>query len=129
MLVVDDDAGSREVTEAILRSLGAEVSLAASAAAARQALAGQLPDVLVADVGMPVEDGHSLLRSLRALPAAAGGAVPAIALTALAGPDHRSKALEAGFQLHLAKPVAPRSHAVAVAHLAGVAGEAAAAGA
>jgi PAS domain S-box-containing protein len=120
VLVVDDDPGNREVTEAFLHSLGAEVLLAVSAAAARTALAGQRPDVLVADIGMPLEDGYSLLRSVRALPAAEGGTIPAIALTAMARSEDRWQALDAGFHLHLAKPAEPRSLAVAIAQLAAI---------
>ncbi len=119
VLVVDDDAASREVTEAILRSLGAEVRLAASAAEARAALAAARPDVLVADVGMPVEDGYSLMRSLTARQASGGDTIPAIALTALAGPEDRQQALAAGFCHHLAKPVESHALALAVARLAG----------
>jgi CheY-like chemotaxis protein len=65
------------------------------------------PDVLISDIGMPGEDGYSLLKRVRALPVDQGGHVPAIALTAYARAEDRVKALLAGFQLHLAKPVDP----------------------
>jgi PAS domain S-box-containing protein len=117
VLMVDDDSGTREVTEAVLRSAGANVWAASSAPEARIALTLHRPDVLVADVGMPLEDGYSLIRSVRALPAAGGGSIPAIALTALAGSEDRRRALDAGFQVHLAKPIEPRSLIVAILEL------------
>jgi PAS domain S-box-containing protein len=122
VLVVDDDAGTREVAEAILQPLGAEVLLAASAQDALVSLIGRRPDVLIADIGMPGEDGYSLIRSVRSLSARSGGATPAAALTAFARAEDGWRALDAGFQLHLAKPVEPLGLAIAVAHLAGRAG-------
>ena len=122
VLLVDDDAATREVAQAILEPLGADVRLAASAAEALVLLALDRPDVLVADIEMPGEDGYSLIKSVRSLPADAGGGIPAAALTAFARPEDRWRALDAGFQLHLAKPVEPLGLAIAVAHLAGRAG-------
>jgi PAS domain S-box-containing protein len=119
VLVVDDDPGTREVTAAILGPLGAEVVLAASAPEALDALVRRRPDVLVADIEMPGEDGYSLIKSVRSLPVGQGGATPAAALTAFARAEDRWRALDAGFQLHLAKPVEPLGLAIAVAHLAG----------
>ena len=122
VLLVDDDAATREVAQAILEPLGADVWLAASAAEALVLLARDRPDVLVADIEMPGEDGYSLINRVRSLPAQEGRGTPAAALTAFARPEDRWRALDAGFQLHLAKPIEPLGLAIAVAHLAGRAG-------
>jgi CheY-like chemotaxis protein len=78
------------------------------------------PDVLVSDIGMPGEDGYSLIRKVRALGAAEGGGTPAIALTAYARPEDRVKAVLAGFQHHVTKPVAPVELVALIASVAGV---------
>jgi len=78
---------------------------ASSAAQALDMMAAGTFDLLVSDIGMPVEDGYELIRRVRALPASQGGRIPAIALTAYARPEDRLLALSAGFQLHIAKPV------------------------
>jgi CheY-like chemotaxis protein len=67
--------------------------------------ADRRPDVLVSDIGLPGSDGYALIRRIREMPAGNGGEVPAVALTAYAGADHRARALDAGFQVHAAKPV------------------------
>ena len=82
-------------------------------------LAEERPDVLVSDIGMPEEDGYSLIRRVRALDAKVGGNVPAIALTAYARAEDRMKAILAGFQMHVAKPVEPAELLTMVASLAG----------
>jgi len=82
-------------------------------------LDGTPPDVLVSDLGMPDEDGFSLIRRVRERPAADGGAVPAAALTAYARDEDRVRALAAGFQMHLPKPVDPADLVAVVASLAG----------
>jgi two-component system CheB/CheR fusion protein len=105
MLVVDDDPESLEALVEILSQAGAEVRTAASAAEAMRVLEEFEPQVLVSDIAMPREDGYSLLRRIRALGPEQGGDIPALALTALAGEDDRQRALSAGFQMHLAKPV------------------------
>jgi signal transduction histidine kinase/ActR/RegA family two-component response regulator len=105
ILVVDDDADTREVVRTILEDAGAEVVTTGSAAETRASLQRATPDVLIADIGMPKEDGYSLLRSVRALSPAEGCRVPAIALTAHARPVDVEAALASGFQMHLAKPV------------------------
>jgi PAS domain S-box-containing protein len=117
VLVVDDDPESREVSAKTLRQFGATVSLAASAAEALQQIARDAPDVLVADIGMPGEDGNSLMRRIRALSRENGGQIPALALTGHAGPQHRKRALESGFEAHLSKPVSPRLLLTAVRRL------------
>ena len=117
VLVVDDDAESREVVAASLQSRGAVVKTAESAAQALSVLQEERVDVLVADIAMPGEDGYALVRRLRALDARAAS-IPAAALTALARDGDREQALEAGFQLHLVKPVDAATLVSAVASLA-----------
>jgi CheY-like chemotaxis protein len=118
VLVVEDDPESRELIESMLGRLGAEVEAAASAAEAMAALERRAPDVLLSDIEMPGENGYSLIRRIRALPSERGGRVPAAALTAYARTEDRVAALTAGFQLHLAKPVAGPELAAVVASLA-----------
>jgi CheY-like chemotaxis protein len=103
VLVVDDEVDSLEFLAFVLSDYGAQVRAAASAAEAFQAASEFLPDVLVSDIGMPEEDGYSLLARLRSL--AGGGKFGAIALTAYARDEDRERALAAGFDRHLAKPV------------------------
>jgi PAS domain S-box-containing protein len=105
IVVVDDDPIAREMLRTVLARAGAEVEDAASAPEAFAAVAAAPPDVVISDLEMPGEDGFSLIRRLRALPPDAGGATPALALTAYAQESDRRAALEAGFQDHLAKPV------------------------
>jgi two-component system, chemotaxis family, CheB/CheR fusion protein len=103
LLVVDDDPGARELLDAVLRDAGAEVVLASSAAEALCEVEAAPFDMLLCDIGMPGEDGYSVIRKVRAL----GLGVPAIALTAYSGADYSRQALESGYQVHLAKPVSP----------------------
>jgi CheY-like chemotaxis protein len=116
VLVVDDDRESREVVAANLASRQAVVRTAASAAQAFELLQREEIDVLLADIGMPGEDGLTLIRRLRAVPSTRGS-IPAAALTALARDEDRQQALDAGFQLHLAKPIDSISLIAAVASL------------
>ena len=118
VLVVDDEADARMMMAQALEMCGAEVSLAEGASEALEILARDSVDVLLADIAMPGEDGYSLIRSVRTscLPAAS---VPAAAVTAHARDDERRRALEAGFQLHLVKPLEPDQLAQAVRRLAG----------
>jgi PAS domain S-box-containing protein len=119
VLLVDDDADWRAVASSMLEAHGARVVAVASAEEALGFLRGEGADVLLADLQMPGQDGYSLIRSVRGLPAAQGGAVPAAALTALARREDVGAALAAGFQMHVAKPVDAASLATAVAELAG----------
>jgi signal transduction histidine kinase/ActR/RegA family two-component response regulator len=105
LLVVDDEADARELVGRLLRDFGADVLCVDSASAALQAIEAWRPDLLLSDIAMPEQNGYQLLQQVRALPGAAGGAIPAIALTAFARPEDRSRALEAGFQMHVSKPV------------------------
>jgi CheY-like chemotaxis protein len=95
------------------------VSAAGSAAEAIELLRRDRPDVLVSDIAMPEQDGYALIRHVRGLPAEEGGLTPAIALTAYARDEDRRRALDAGFQRHLIKPVEPGDLAAAVADQAG----------
>ncbi len=105
VLVVEDDAGTRESLVAVLERGGAAVRSASSVGEALAVLGEFQPDVLLSDVAMPGEDGLGLIAKVRALTPEQGGLVPAAALTALAGLDDRDRFLKAGFQAHIAKPV------------------------
>jgi two-component system CheB/CheR fusion protein len=105
VLVVDDDVGTLEALSEMLRGAGANVRVAQSADEAMSAVEYFRPAVLLCDIAMPGEDGYSFIRKVRARGPARGGNVPALALTALAGEEDRLRALSAGFQMHLAKPV------------------------
>ncbi len=105
VLLVDDDVDTRHALGLVLQMAGAAARHAGSASDAVDALAGFEPDVLVLDIGMPRIDGYALLPELRAR--LRGRDVPAIALTAYASEEHRERALRAGYQMHLAKPVDP----------------------
>jgi signal transduction histidine kinase/CheY-like chemotaxis protein len=117
VLVVDDDDETRLVIGAHLEAHGARVLTAASAAAALDLLKRERVDVMLADVAMPGQDGYTLIRTIRGLPATEIASIPAAALTAFARNEDREKALQAGFQLHLAKPVEARALVAAVAKL------------
>jgi PAS domain S-box-containing protein len=111
-LVVDDQEDARLLLQAALRQFGADVTLCWNAADAIEAIERERPDVVIADIGMPEMDGFEMMRRVRSLPTPAAGTT-AIALTAFGGADDRLRALEAGFQDHLAKPVIP-DHLVSV---------------
>jgi signal transduction histidine kinase/ActR/RegA family two-component response regulator len=117
ILLVDDDREWREAAEVLLGDAGATVRAAASAAEARRVLASFSPDVVVSDIAMPDEDGYALVRSLRL----AGATVPAVALTALARREDAERARQAGFQVHMTKPVDPVRLVRMLAALTGVA--------
>ena len=117
VLIVDDETDARELVCALLAERGALVSSAASAEEAMELLAGGQLDVLVSDLGMPNEDGFSLMRRVRALPSPRARDVPALALTAYARAEDCARALSAGFHEHLAKPVESAALIEAVARL------------
>jgi signal transduction histidine kinase/ActR/RegA family two-component response regulator len=119
VLVVDDDEQSRLVVAAYLEAYHARVITAPSAAVALDVLQHEHVDVLLADIAMPGEDGYSLIRTLRALDSPALASIPAAALTAFARNEDRQQALQAGFQLHLAKPIDAQTLVSAVATLGG----------
>lgn len=106
VLVVDDDADNREMLAMILELSGALVATAGSVAEALEVLEKERSQVLISDIGLPDEDGYSLLRKVRALPKAGGGEIPAIALTGYGGHEDRAQTTAEGFQAHLTKPVA-----------------------
>lgn len=119
VLVVDDEPDSRELIRKLLEGRRAWAVTASSAQEALELLQKERPDVLVSDIGMPGEDGYSLIRRVRELRAEDGGRTPAVALTAYARADDRVKAVRAGFQHHIAKPVEPAELIAILASLGG----------
>jgi PAS domain S-box-containing protein len=119
VLLVDDETDSRDFLSTALRQYGAEVTAAGTVEEAVSLLQRQPPDVLVSDIGMPGEDGYALIKRVRALAAENGGQVPAAALTAHVKGEDTSRALSAGYQVHVPKPVEPGELAAAVATLVG----------
>ncbi len=108
IMIVEDDAATRNALIKLMRQAGAVVIAAERAATATLALKQSRPDLLISDIGLPGEDGYSLLRGLREWEQSSGlTPVPAVALTAFAGDGHRQRALDAGFQQHLGKPIDP----------------------
>jgi signal transduction histidine kinase/ActR/RegA family two-component response regulator len=118
VLVVDDEADARDLISEILTHGGVAVRTAGDAEAAMRELESFAPHILVCDVGMPGEDGYSLMQRIRALPPDRGGRVRAVAVTAYTRGEDRRRALAAGFNLHLSKPVDPSELTVSVARLA-----------
>jgi PAS domain S-box-containing protein len=119
VLVIDDEPDARALVRRVLEDCDAEVRLADSAEEAIRELDSYRPDVLISDIGMPREDGYSLIRKIRARGPEAGGAVPAVALTAYARSEDRIRAMRSGFQMHVVKPVDPAELITVVASLAG----------
>jgi PAS domain S-box-containing protein len=119
VLVVDDEADTCQLLQVILEGCGAQVKTASSAAAALEAVAEEVFDVLISDIGMPDEDGYSLIAKVRALGKERGGKVPAAALTAYVGEEDRIRVLQSGFQIHVPKPISPNELIAVVANLAG----------
>jgi len=117
ILVVEDDADTRELLKTILERCGATVRAVESSKAALAEMTRGIPDVLISDIGMPGESGYDLIKKIRSLDPDLGGRVPAVALTAYAGAADRRRALLAGFQTHLAKPVEPDELLAVVASL------------
>jgi signal transduction histidine kinase len=119
VLLVDDEQDGREATAMLLRHHGAVVETTASAEEALLAFDRALPDILLSDIGMPSEDGLSLLRKVRARATASGGSIPALALTAYARSEDRTQSLLAGFDGLVTKPIEPANLILAVARLTG----------
>jgi CheY-like chemotaxis protein len=107
VLVVDDEPDAREFLTTVLGYCGAKVTAVASAAEALESITRSKPDLLVSDIGMPVEDGYALIRKVRALDPERGGRIPAVALTAYGRIEDYRRALAAGYQMHVPKPVDP----------------------
>jgi CheY-like chemotaxis protein len=116
VLVVDDQPDARALMQAVLGAAGASVEAAASADEARRAIAARRPDIVVSDIGMPGEDGYALIRSIRQQDERTGAErLPCVAVTAYARDDDRMRALAAGYDRHVTKPVDPAVllHAIA----------------
>ncbi|RZA24509.1 MAG: PAS domain-containing hybrid sensor histidine kinase/response regulator [Proteobacteria bacterium] len=107
ILVVDDQEDTRLFVAVVLKQQGASITSCASVQEALMAITEQPPDILLSDIGMPAEDGYSLIRRVRALDPEKGGRIPAVALTAFARVEDRVRILRAGFQTHISKPVDP----------------------
>jgi CheY-like chemotaxis protein len=119
VLLVEDDGDIRDAFQMLLEDHGADVCPVGSAAAALVELETWTPDVLVSDIGMPDTDGYELLRRVRGLGPERGGRLPAIALTAFARTEDRTRALRAGFVAHVCKPVGASELVATVASVAG----------
>ena len=117
VLVVDDEVDVPHLLTAVLSLCGAEVVAVASVAEAMAAIQQRQPDIVVSDIEMPREDGYSLIRKLRATEAEHGGRVPAIALTAHVRMEDRLRALSAGYDAHVAKPVEPAELVTVIASI------------
>jgi PAS domain S-box-containing protein len=117
VLVIDDEGDARKLIEHVLTKCHATVTTAASAAEGIEAVKVHQPDMVISDIGMPDEDGYEFLAKLRRLPDAEGGDMPAVALTAFARSEDRRRALMAGFQMHLPKPVEPAELLAVVSNL------------
>ncbi|HJQ70671.1 MAG TPA: PAS domain S-box protein [Blastocatellia bacterium] len=118
LLVVDDERDTLDLLVLILAGFGAEVKTSGSASEAIRMLAEWRPDVVVSDIEMPGEDGYTFIRQVRSLDSPSARATPAVALTAYARVEDRMRALAAGFQMHVAKPVEPAELAVVIASVA-----------
>jgi CheY-like chemotaxis protein len=114
ILIVDDDADGRTLTSLILTQAGATVRSVATVCEALQVLESDEADALVSDIGLPDEDGYSLIRAIRHREAKEGGFLPALALTGYARPEDRARSLAEGFQAYISKPVEPENLTAAI---------------
>ena|SRR5882672_9812256 len=105
LLVVDDDANTRQLLSEVLEGCGAQVRVSATASEARRTLAAWHPDLVISDLAMPREDGYELIRRVRDLSPAEGGRTPAIACTGCTDAEDRERAMHAGFDAFVAKPI------------------------
>jgi CheY-like chemotaxis protein len=117
VLVVDDEDDARTLVATVLENCGCRVTTADSVQDAMQHIDDEVPDILLSDIGMPQEDGYSLIRKVRALPRDKGGDIPAAALTAYTRAEDRRRMLNAGFSIHLGKPIDPAELVAAAAAL------------
>ena len=115
VLVVDDEPDARDLLSTILKRCGSDVRCSESVAEAMKAFSEWEPDILVSDIGMPNEDGYSLIKKVRELDSDRAHTIPAIALTAYATDEDRIRALDAGFQTHVAKPIEPELFVTSIA--------------
>jgi CheY-like chemotaxis protein len=118
VLVVDVEMDARFLIRRVLEDCGAQVTLASSADEGLEVLRSERVDMIVSDIGMPDIDGYEFIRRVRAMGAEEGGRTPAAALTAFARSEDRTRALRAGYQTHVAKPVEPAELTAVVASLA-----------
>ncbi|MBF2009477.1 MAG: PAS domain S-box protein [Chlorogloeopsis fritschii C42_A2020_084] len=123
LLIVDDEADTRKWISTVLQECGAEVIAVGSTGEALASLEQFIPDVLVSDISMPDEDGYTLIRKIRGLEPEMGGRIPAVALTGYARVEDYRQAIEAGFQLHVAKPVRAVELVAVVASLGRMSGK------
>lgn len=119
VMVVDDEADVRDYIATVLEDYGAEAIAIARATQALEMLQQWKPHILISDIAMPEQDGYTFIRIVRKLPAERGGKIPAVAITAYASDEDRNRAITAGFQLHVPKPVEPSQLAAVVAQLTG----------
>ncbi len=119
ILVVDDELDARQLIARLLQDRGAQVITATSADEAMELLKTLQPDMLISDIGMPGKDGYQFIREIRAKPQSQGGQISAVALTAFARSEDRTRAMLAGYQAYLSKPVEAEELVVTVASLAG----------
>jgi CheY-like chemotaxis protein/anti-sigma regulatory factor (Ser/Thr protein kinase) len=119
VLVVDDEEDARGMLQAILETCGCRVRLAASAEECLRLMDADLPDLLVSDIGMPEEDGYGLIKKIRGRAREAGSDIPAVALTAYARTEDRTRALLSGFSTHVPKPIEPLELLAVLAALSG----------
>ncbi len=118
VLVVDDERDARDLIATVLEYCGATVEHAGSVTEGLEKLETWRPDILLSDIGMPDEDGYALIRQVRSRPLEGGGSIPVASLTAYAGAEDRRRALHAGFNMHVAKPIEPAELVAVVANLA-----------
>jgi CheY-like chemotaxis protein len=119
ILIVDDEPDNLNLIGEIVKMADGDVRLCTSAAAGLREVTAWRPDILISDIEMPGEDGYTFIRRVRALDAASGGKVPAIAVTAYGRIEDRLRTLSAGFSMHVPKPVDPAELTTIVASLAG----------
>jgi CheY-like chemotaxis protein len=119
VLVVDDEPDARTLVRRLLEDCNAVVFTAATAAEGMEVLQAERPDVVVSDIGLPTRDGYEFMKQVRALAEDRGSKTPALALTAYARAEDRMRAIRAGFQMHVPKPVEPAELITMVASLAG----------
>ena len=119
VLLVDDEPEAREIISTVIGRTGAEVKACISASEALAKVTEWRPDVILSDIAMPEEDGYSFIGKVRSLPREKGGETPAAALSAYAREEDRKRALAAGYQMHIAKPIGASQLVTMVAKLAG----------
>jgi CheY-like chemotaxis protein len=119
VLLVDDEPEARQILSTVISRRGAEVKTCETAAEALDVLVEWRPHVLMSDIAMPGEDGYSFINKVRSLPADKGGDTPAAALTAYARDEDRNRAIAAGYQVHIAKPISSGQLVMTIARLAG----------